>query len=238
VIRYPEIVESVAERTRLGEPDDVKSAIKAVLAGVAHWVGVPEREAIAQVLPTELRYVVESPRPTVGGDLGRFLQFVAFVVDTTPERARYYSQAVISFLCTAEPSLAGTLRRALPHEFAVLFEPPRDADRPAAPAAAATPAAAAAPAELSAEELTGVLTRLPGWRGNTRRLTRTVTLPPGADPTVVEAIHRAEDQLNHHAQLRRDDGDLTLTLWTHSRDVVTDLDIRLAERINDILARL
>lgn len=229
MIRYPEILESVTERTELGEDDDVRSAIKAVLAGVAHWVDVPEREAIAHVLPTELRYVMESPRPTVGGDMAQFLQFVAFVVDTSPEHARDYSQAVISFLCTAEPSLAGTLRRALPHEFAALFDaapPQTTAERPQAPA------------ELTAEELADVLTRLPGWRGNTRRLTRTVTLPPGTDPAVVEEIHRAEEQLDHHAQLRRAEDDLTLTLWTHSRDVVTELDIRLAERINDILARL
>jgi pterin-4a-carbinolamine dehydratase/uncharacterized protein (DUF2267 family) len=232
MIRYPEIIESVTERTELGETDDARSAIKAVLAGVAHWVGVPEREAIAHVLPAELQYVMESPRPTVGGDLGQFLQFVAFVVDTSPERARYYSQAVISFLCTAEPSLAGTLRRALPQEFGVLFEAPPGAPEPA------EGERPPAPAELTAEELADVLSRLPGWRGNTRRLTRTVTLPPGSDPGVVEEIHRAEEQLNHHAQLKRADDDLTLTLWTHSRDVVTELDVRLAERINDILARL
>jgi pterin-4a-carbinolamine dehydratase/uncharacterized protein (DUF2267 family) len=319
MIRYPEITESVTERTGLGDADDARSAIKAVLAGVAHWVDVPEREAIAHVLPDELRYIMESPRPTVGGDLPRFLLFVAFVVDATPEHAQYYSQAVVSFLCAAEPSLAGTLRRALPNEFAILFEPPRGAppaapprapapapapvpvpvpaqasppasapatnstpaadgagaakdpvtasgpgtakipaavkvpaaasgapdpnSAPAAPAAT-TPAPASAggrpapPAELTADQLADVLSRLPGWRGNTRRLTRTVTLPRGADDNVIDAIHRVEEQLNHHAQLRRAEGDLTLTLWTHSRDVVTELDIRLAERINDILARL
>jgi pterin-4a-carbinolamine dehydratase len=101
-----------------------------------------------------------------------------------------------------------------------------------------TPAPAPAPVELTADDLARVLSRLPGWRGNTRRLSRTVALPAAAQGPIVEGIHRIEAELDHHAQLRQGPDDLTVTLWTHSRDAVTDLDVRLAERISDVLTRL
>jgi pterin-4a-carbinolamine dehydratase len=92
--------------------------------------------------------------------------------------------------------------------------------------------------ELTAADLAGLLPRLPGWRGNTRRLSRTVALSAARQEPVLDAIHRAEAELDHHAQVRPGPDDLTLTLWTHSRDAVTDRDVRLAERISDILTRL
>jgi pterin-4a-carbinolamine dehydratase/uncharacterized protein (DUF2267 family) len=233
MIGYRDFLEAVTTRARLGHPDDAKAPIKAVLAGVAHWVDAPQREAVAEVLPLELRYVVEAQRPTVGGDLARFLQFVGFVTDTSPARARYDTQAVLSYLDTAEPTVARQLRTELPADFIGLFSAPPEGPAPDRFASAdATP-----PAELTAEELAAVLRRLPGWRGNTRRLTRTVSLSPGTEETVTERIRRAEEQLNHHAQLSQQAGDVTFTLWTHSRDVVTELDIQLAERISDILER-
>jgi pterin-4a-carbinolamine dehydratase/uncharacterized protein (DUF2267 family) len=253
VVQYEELLESVTERAQLAKADDAKGVVKAVLAGIAHWVDVPERQAVADVLPRELKYVMESPRPTVGGALPGFLQFVAFVVDTTPERARRDSQAVLSVLVDAEADAAERLRKVLPDEFAELFTAPaRDAVPPgdAVPATDAVPAGDAVPAsnpvsapaaraaELTADDITALLQRLPGWRGNTRRLTRTVPFPPGTDTAAIEEIHRVEAELDHHTQLKRGPEDLTLTLWTHSRDAVTELDVQLAERIHAILARL
>jgi uncharacterized protein (DUF2267 family)/pterin-4a-carbinolamine dehydratase len=270
MIRYRELLGAVAERAQLADEDDARSAVKAVLAGIAHWSDVPQRQAIAEALPTELRYILESPRPTVGGDLQRFLQFVAFVTDTSPEGARHDTQAVLSYLDGADPRVTELLRAQLPAEFGQLFTAPPPGPRPPEPAAAPAPvtphpatpapvtpgpitpgpvtpeqaaaepapAPAPAPVELTAGDLAHVLARLPGWRGTTRRLSRTVALPAAAQAPVVDRIHRAETELDHHAQLRQGPDDLTVTLWTHSRDAVTDLDVRLAERISDILTRL
>jgi uncharacterized protein (DUF2267 family)/pterin-4a-carbinolamine dehydratase len=251
VIRYQELLGAVAERAQITDEDDARSAVKAVLAGIAHWSDVTQRQAIAEALPTELRYILESPRPTVGGDLTRFLQFVAFVTDTSPEGARNDTQAVLSYLDSVDPQMTQLLRAQLPDEFAQLFTaPPPGAPRPErtspppAPPAAAPPSPAvtrpepARPRELTADELPRVLARLPGWRGNTRRLTRTVALPAAAQGPAVDRIHGAEAELDHHALLRQGPDDLTITLWTHTRDAVTDLDVRLAERISDVLGRL
>ncbi|MCW2611587.1 MAG: hypothetical protein QOC93_3568 [Actinomycetota bacterium] len=258
MIRYQELIGAVAERAQLADEDDARSAVKAVLAGIAHWSDVPQRQVIAEALPTELRYILESPRATVGGDLGRFLQFVAFVTDTTPESARYDTQAVLSYLDAADPRVTELLRAQLPAEFAQLFsapvaESPRPAPSPSTAAPAPTPVpppqpaepepaaprpARVRPTELTADELARVLTRLPGWRGNTRRLTRTVTLPAADRPEVLDRVHHVESELDHHAQVREEPHDLTFTLWTHTQDAVTELDVRLAERISDILARL
>jgi pterin-4a-carbinolamine dehydratase/uncharacterized protein (DUF2267 family) len=249
VIRYQDLLGAVADRAQLADEDDARSAVKAVLAGIAHWSDVPQRQAIAEALPAELRYILESPRPTVGGDLTRFLQFVAFVTDTAPEGARHDTQAVLSYLDGADPQVTRLLRAQLPAEFAQLFTaPPQERTgrpRPAPPPPPPPPAPASPPVvttpepvDLTADNLARVLPRLPGWRGNTRRLSRTVALPAAAQTPVVDQIHHAEAELGHHAQLRQGPDDLTLTLWTHSRDAVTDLDVRLAERISAILTRL
>jgi pterin-4a-carbinolamine dehydratase len=233
VIRYQEFLEAVAKRAGLARSDDTKAAIKAVLAGVAHWVDEAQRQAIAEVVPNEFRHVLDAPRPVVGGDLARFLQFVSFVTEITPERARYETQAVLSYLGDTEPAVAEALRERMPAEFADLFTAPGDGPPPERAASAAEPV----PTELTADELAAVLRRLPGWRGNTRRLSRTAQLPRGWDRALLDRIHLAEQELNHHAKLDESPDGLTFTLWTHSRDVVTELDVRLAERISTILER-
>jgi pterin-4a-carbinolamine dehydratase len=54
---------------------------------------------------------------------------------------------------------------------------------------------------------------------------------------MLDRIHLAEQEMNHHAKLDESPDGLTFTLWTHSRDVVTELDVQLAERISAILER-
>jgi pterin-4a-carbinolamine dehydratase/uncharacterized protein (DUF2267 family) len=287
VIEAAGFLATVADRAGIGDADDAKAAVKAVLAGVAHWVDEPRREAVAAVLPRDFRHVLDAPRPIVGGDLARFLQFVSFVTDTTPDRAREDTQAVLSALRDAEPAIADDLRDHLPQEFAGLFAVPAAVRRRepepvpagaaalgAAPApAAAEPAptgeptsspeateatrapeatgaeptqaqsapgqsAGNAPAELTADALAGVLSELPGWRGNTRRLSRTVELPPGRGRVLLERVHAVEQELDHHATVREEPTGVTFTLWTHSLDGVTDLDVRLAGRISELIQRL
>jgi pterin-4a-carbinolamine dehydratase len=65
-----------------------------------------------------------------------------------------------------------------------------------------------------------------------------VPLPHGGGEAVIEEIHRISQELDHHAQLKQGPEDLTLTLWTHSRDGVTELDVQLADRIHGVLKRL
>jgi hypothetical protein len=42
---------------------------------------------------------------------------------------------------------------------------------------------------------------MPGWTSDTRRLTRTAVLPPGYDRTVLDQVHKAEQDLVHRAEI-------------------------------------
>jgi 4a-hydroxytetrahydrobiopterin dehydratase len=77
------------------------------------------------------------------------------------------------------------------------------------------------------------LNGLTGWSGDAKRITRTVRLE---DPEpALEAIAAAADTLNHHPVVDRTGDEVTFTLWTHSKGGVTELDIALASRIDDLL---
>jgi len=71
------------------------------------------------------------------------------------------------------------------------------------------------------------------WSGGPDRISRTVTVD---DPdALLAAIGQAADSLDHHPETTRDGDALTFTLWTHSAGGVTELDIALASRIDDLI---
>ncbi len=88
---------------------------------------------------------------------------------------------------------------------------------------------------LSADELAAALRGLPGWQGDTHRLTRTVR--PGDLWRLLEQVADAEAALDHHTVVDLDAGTVTFAVWTHVRDAVTEADVALARRINEVLDR-
>lgn len=86
---------------------------------------------------------------------------------------------------------------------------------------------------LGDEELRQALAALPGWRGDARRLTRTVA--PGDLWALLERVAAAEADLDHHTVVDLDAGTLTFAVWTHARDAVTAADVELARRINELV---
>lgn len=91
------------------------------------------------------------------------------------------------------------------------------------------------PTDLTREEVERALLRLPGWSGDDRRIRRTVQLPPEIEAEVRERVAEVEGELNHHAQTENGPDGTVFTLWTHTRDRVTDLDLQLATRIHEIV---
>lgn len=81
------------------------------------------------------------------------------------------------------------------------------------------------------------LTALTEWSGDTSRIARTVALPPGQIEQLVAEVAVAADALDHHPVVDRDPGRATFTLWTHSEGGVTELDIALASRIDDLVLK-
>jgi 4a-hydroxytetrahydrobiopterin dehydratase len=88
---------------------------------------------------------------------------------------------------------------------------------------------------LSAGEVTGALTELDGWSGDTGAISRTVTAPtfPAAIRLVVEVAEAAEDA-DHHPDMDIRWRSVTFALSTHSAGGVTAKDIALARRIDEL----
>jgi 4a-hydroxytetrahydrobiopterin dehydratase len=71
------------------------------------------------------------------------------------------------------------------------------------------------------------------WTGGPDRIHRTVTVDD--TDALLAAVGEAADALDHHPEISRDGGSVTFTLWTHSAGGVTELDIALASRIDDLV---
>lgn len=79
------------------------------------------------------------------------------------------------------------------------------------------------------------LSSLTGWRRVDNTLVRDVEVADGVD-NLTSAIGTVADELNHHPDVARTDQGLRLTLWTHSDGGVTNKDVELAARIDQVLS--
>ncbi len=91
------------------------------------------------------------------------------------------------------------------------------------------------PTLLTAEQLTAALADLPGWSGDPSEIQRTIkaaSFPAGI--SLVTAVADAAEAMNHHPDIDVRWRDVTFRLATHSMGGVTELDLALAARINEL----
>ncbi|MFJ4772835.1 4a-hydroxytetrahydrobiopterin dehydratase [Streptomyces uncialis] len=94
-----------------------------------------------------------------------------------------------------------------------------------------------APHPLSSSELDQALGALPGWTAGDNGLTSAFTSARSALPALYAAVAAAEDEADHHADIRVLYGTVTFTLNTHdSGDAITARDTALASRITALAA--
>jgi pterin-4a-carbinolamine dehydratase/uncharacterized protein (DUF2267 family) len=229
---YSAFLDAVSAQTG-GTAEEARSATDAVLRVLAHILDERDRAAVAAALPNMLGAALDAPPqrtrmtgPGFVGDVGKRM-------GCPPERARYLTQAVLSTVTKHVPDAAGAIGRALP-DAADLLTPINDG---LAPRGSAVPIDRQ-PVLLTLEEIQRRLQTLVGWRGDTHRLERVVSLPEDHVEPLVTLVHRAEQELVHHAQIERERGDVTFRVWTHSLDRVTDLDLELADQINRAVERV
>src|SRR4051795_5833592 len=86
---------------------------------------------------------------------------------------------------------------------------------------------------LDDQLVTDAMTNLNEWSGDANRIARTVHIDDV--DALVAAVGEAADAMDHHPEVSRDGDAVTFTLWTHSAGGVTELDIALASRINDLV---
>jgi 4a-hydroxytetrahydrobiopterin dehydratase len=94
------------------------------------------------------------------------------------------------------------------------------------------------PELLAHEEVESALASLPGWSGDAAALERTFTAPDF--PTgirLVDDVAAVAEQLDHHPDIRIHWKEVSFSLWTYVRGGVTERDVELARRIDEIAVR-
>ena len=77
------------------------------------------------------------------------------------------------------------------------------------------------------------MTNLDEWSGDAHRISRTLQVDDV--DALLAAVGETADAMDHHPEISRDGDGVTFTLWTHSAGGVTELDIALASRIDDLI---
>jgi 4a-hydroxytetrahydrobiopterin dehydratase len=91
------------------------------------------------------------------------------------------------------------------------------------------------PTVLTAEQLTAALADVPEWSGDPDGIRRTIKAASfPAAISLVTAVADAAEAMNHHPDIDIRYRDVTFTLATHSEGGVTELDLALAARINEL----
>jgi 4a-hydroxytetrahydrobiopterin dehydratase len=94
----------------------------------------------------------------------------------------------------------------------------------------------ARPPRLSPDELSAAMHGLPLWSGDGEGLSRTVELPSFRDAVAaIVAVADVAEELDHHPDVDLRWRTLHFALSTHSAGGVTDLDLQLARRIDELL---
>ncbi|MEO6712064.1 MAG: 4a-hydroxytetrahydrobiopterin dehydratase [Mycobacteriales bacterium] len=83
--------------------------------------------------------------------------------------------------------------------------------------------------------VTNALTSLNGWTGDTGRIARSVLAPAERAERLRIEVMGVADDVDHHPLVEHHGDALTFILWSHSAGGVTEKDIDLARRIDDIV---
>jgi 4a-hydroxytetrahydrobiopterin dehydratase len=94
------------------------------------------------------------------------------------------------------------------------------------------------PPRLSPDDVAAALRGLPGWSGGPEGIERTARLPSfrAAVDTLV-AIADVAEEMDHHPDLDVRYRELRIAVVTHSAGGVTELDVQLAHRVEELLPR-
>ena len=93
------------------------------------------------------------------------------------------------------------------------------------------------PRTLSPDDVARALAELDGWTGDASQLRRSVKAPSfAAGIRLVDAVAEVAEEMDHHPDIDIRWTTITFTCSTHSAGGVTELDVALAHRIDDLAA--
>lgn len=81
------------------------------------------------------------------------------------------------------------------------------------------------------------LTALTGWSGDAKSISRTVAVSGAAAEQLLAGVAETAEAMNHHPEVDRSGNAIGFRLSTHSEGGVTEYDIALASRIDDLISR-
>ena len=88
---------------------------------------------------------------------------------------------------------------------------------------------------LSPDDVRAALAHLPGWSGDEKQISRSVKAPTfAAGISLVDAVAQVADEMDHHPDIDIRWTTVTFACSTHSKGGVTDADIALARRIDEL----
>ncbi len=91
---------------------------------------------------------------------------------------------------------------------------------------------------LDATQLATALSDLPEWNGDQSAIRRTVTVADDARSQLLTELEAIAREMNHDPDLEFPEGAVTITMSTHSKGGVTDLDVAYARRAEELIGRL
>jgi 4a-hydroxytetrahydrobiopterin dehydratase len=93
------------------------------------------------------------------------------------------------------------------------------------------------PERLDGALVESSLQALPHWTGDTASISRIVQVVGSEADELLRSMAEAGDAMDHHVDTERTDTGLRIVLSTHSAGGVTELDIAMASRIEDLVAQ-
>lgn len=220
---YEELISRIRERAGVDTNQSAERAARAAVATVTGYLAAAETQPLVDALPRRLRDAAHEDE--LGGDArpADIVDDLARRLEESPERARYLLQGVLSALYDDQPDLVNRLRDSLP---GALGEPA------GAPVATAEPISSH---RLTDAEVERELGALPAWTGDSRRIRRTVAVPPDRRDMLIDQVMRSADEEKERLEVDRTRDGVTLTVYTASVDAVTPSDLSFAARIDGII---
>lgn len=224
-MQHQEFLERVRQRGSTGTEHEARLGAEATLAALASRLDEAERGRLVEAVPGPLQPAAGTIRPG-DADLPDFLADLGHRAGGIDEqRAQLVAHAVLSTLAEQAPQLAETL--TLPPELSGLFTAPG----PGGGYAGGDP-------PLTESELDAGLARLPQWTGDTRRIERTISLPEENLHAVLDRVRDLVRQEHGHIEIDEQPDGTRLRLWTQTVDGVTEGDLTVAARIDELLDRV
>lgn len=226
--QYQQFVEGVRNRAGLANDEDARQVAVQVLEIAGGYLTESDRDALTSELPSKIARGVHWRIPEqAAGSERDMVQQLGSHSGVAPERARYLLKAVLSEIAAEDEALAERMRQLPASEEAVT------APGEGPPPEWASAGADDRPRPLDEGELHQALRELVDWSGTTQELRREVQLPRDRFRPLLNQVNEAEYELSHHAEIEQRAESLVFSLSTRSLNAVTELDVRLARRIDD-----